>query len=127
MFVEQLVRASERIGVEPLVLSLVLAPLATELPEKVNSIFWARNGKDTLALGNLTGAMVFQSTLPVALGLAFTDWHLGSSSVVAGSLALAGAFLAAFELRVRRRFAIRGIVIWLLLWLAFVGYVVSIA
>ena len=29
--------------------------LATELPEKFNSIFWIRDGKDTLALGNMTG------------------------------------------------------------------------
>ena len=58
------------IGIEPLVLSLVLAPLATELPEKANSFFWVRDGKDTLALGNITGAMVFQSTIPIAVGLA---------------------------------------------------------
>jgi cation:H+ antiporter len=127
MFVEQLVHASAQIGIEPLVLSLVIAPLATELPEKVNSIFWARSGNDTLALGNLTGAMVFQSTLPVAFGLAFTNWHLNTSSIVAGALALAGALLAAFELRVRRRFAASGIAIWLLLWLAFVVYVVTVA
>jgi cation:H+ antiporter len=127
MFVEQLVHASERIGVEPLVLSLVIAPFATELPEKVNSIFWARSGKDTLALGNITGALVFQSTLPVAFGLAFTTWHLQTSAIVAGALALAGGLLAVFELRVRGRFAAPGIVIWLLLWLAFVVYVAAVA
>jgi cation:H+ antiporter len=127
MFVGQLIHASEQIGIEPLVLSLVIAPLATELPEKVNSIFWARNGKDTLALGNLTGAMVFQSTLPVAFGLAFTSWHLDTSSIVAGSLALTGALLAAYELRVRRRFAAPGVAIWFLLWLAFVVYVIAVA
>jgi cation:H+ antiporter len=76
MFVEQLIDASARIGIEPLVLWLAIAPFATELPEKVNSIFWARTGKDTLALGNITGAMVFQSTLPVAFGLVSTLWHL---------------------------------------------------
>jgi cation:H+ antiporter len=127
MFVEQLIHASQRIGIEPLVLSLVIAPFATELPEKVNSIFWARTGKDTLALGNLTGAMVFQSTLPLAFGLAFTDWQLHSSSIVAGSLALAGGLLAGFELRVRRRFSAPGIALWVLLWLAFVAYVLAIA
>jgi cation:H+ antiporter len=127
MFVEQLVHASERLGVEPLVLSLVIAPFATELPEKINSIFWARSGKDTLALGNITGALVFQSTLPVAFGLAFTDWHLQTSAIVAGALALAGGLLAVFELRVRRRFEAAGIAVWLMLWLAFVVYVVVVA
>ena len=60
-------RSPRTIGIEPLVLSLVLAPLATELPEKANSFFWVREGKDSLALGNITGAMVFQSTIPIAV------------------------------------------------------------
>ena len=33
-----------------------------------------REGKDALALGNITGAMVFQSTIPFGIGLIFTDW-----------------------------------------------------
>ena len=64
-----------------LVLALILAPLATELPEKVNSFFWVREGKDALALGNITGAMVFQSTIPIGIGLIFTDWELSSNAV----------------------------------------------
>ena len=54
-------------------IALVLAPLATELPEKFNSIIWLRDNKDTLALGNITGAMVFQSTIPVSVGILFID------------------------------------------------------
>ncbi len=68
----------------------VLAPLATELPEKANSFFWVREGKDSLALGNITGAMVFQSTMPVAFGLAFTDWDLDRFAVLSAALGLAG-------------------------------------
>ena len=45
-------------------LALVIAPLATELPEKLNSVLWVSRGKDTLAMGNITGAMVFQSAIP---------------------------------------------------------------
>ena len=76
LFVEELLHVADRVGVSPLVLALVLAPLATELPEKANSFLWTREGKDTLALGNISGAMVFQSTMPVALGLAFSGWAL---------------------------------------------------
>ena len=36
-----------------------------------------RGGKDTLALANITGAVVFQSTIPVSIGLLFTDWSIG--------------------------------------------------
>ena len=67
-----------------LVLSLVLAPLATELPEKANSFFWVREGKDTLALGNITGAMVFQSLIPISFGLAFTTGTSTASASVDG-------------------------------------------
>ena len=52
-----------------LLLALVIAPIATELPEKFNSVIWVRQGKDTLAMGNITGAMVFQSTIPTVVAL----------------------------------------------------------
>src|SRR5262249_50038692 len=74
LFVEHLLAIADSLGVDALVLALILAPLATELPEKVNSFFWVREGKDSLALGNISGAMVFQSTIPVGIGLLFTDW-----------------------------------------------------
>ena len=61
-----------------LLLALVIAPIATELPEKFNSLIWVRQGKDTLAMGNITGAMVFQSAIPtvVALVLAGSAWTI---------------------------------------------------
>jgi cation:H+ antiporter len=67
-------RAAQLLGISPLLLSLMVIPIATELPEKVNSILWIRKGKDTLALGNITGAMVFQGTLLPAMGIALTPW-----------------------------------------------------
>ncbi|HET7307043.1 MAG TPA: sodium:calcium antiporter [Gammaproteobacteria bacterium] len=57
-----------------LVMSLILVPIATEMPEKVNSILWIRRGRDTLAFGNITGAMVFQGTLLPAFGVFLTSW-----------------------------------------------------
>ena len=36
--------------------------------------------KDTLAMGNITGAMVFQSCLPTVLGLLFTTWTFTAES-----------------------------------------------
>lgn len=76
LFVEELTKVAEALGAPALVISLLLTPVATELPEKFNSVMWMRDRKDTLALGNITGAMVFQSTFPVAIGMAFTDWKL---------------------------------------------------
>jgi len=127
LFVHELLVFAERLGAEPLVLALVLAPLATELPEKANSFFWMREGKDTLALGNITGAMVFQSTLPVGLGLAFTDWELDRLSVAAAGLGLAGGLVAIWALQVKRRFSAPTILLWAGLYASFVVFVVVAA
>jgi len=49
---------------------------------------WIRGRKDNLALGNITGAMVFQSTMPVAFGLAATNWTLNTTSLFIITLTL---------------------------------------
>ncbi len=74
-FVHGVEALSTLIGVSALVLSLLIIPVATELPEKVNSILWIRRRRDTLAFGNITGAMVFQGSLLPALGIALTPWE----------------------------------------------------
>jgi cation:H+ antiporter len=102
LFVNAIESIAKSVGVAPLVLALVLAPLATELPEKANSILWARDGKDTLAVGNVTGAMAFQATIPVVLGLAVTQWKLEPEALVAGAIALAGGAIALYVLPHRR-------------------------
>lgn len=83
LFVQYVGDVATSVGVTPLILSLIVVPLATELPEKFNSVLWVRRSKDTLAMGNITGAMVFQSTLPVSFGLVFTDWRITPESVAA--------------------------------------------
>jgi len=98
-FVDQIVLLSAHVGVNPGVLSLVLSPLATELPEKYNSVVWIRQSKDHLALANITGAMVFQSCIPVALGLAFTPWVLSAPEILASVIALSSALILFINLR----------------------------
>ncbi len=120
LFVEELLHIAEAIGVEALVLALILAPLATELPEKVNSFFWVREGKDSLALGNITGAMVFQSTIPVGIGLIFTDWELSGYAALSLVLGLAGGFLAYEVLHRRSRFGLPAVVAWFALYASFI-------
>jgi len=87
-FVDQIVRFSHHWKLNPGVLSLILSPLATELPEKYNSVVWIRQSKDHLAVANITGAMVFQSCIPVAIGLAFSPWHLTPAELLAGAVGL---------------------------------------
>jgi len=73
-FVHGIESLSNLISISALALSLLIIPIATELPEKVNSIIWIRRGRDTLAFGNITGAMVFQGSLLPALGILLTPW-----------------------------------------------------
>ncbi|MEX0972075.1 MAG: sodium:calcium antiporter [Solirubrobacterales bacterium] len=120
LFVEELLHIAESIGVEALVLALILAPLATELPEKVNSFFWVREGKDSLALGNITGAMVFQSTIPIGIGLIFTDWELSTNATISICLGLAGGLLAYEILHRRDRFALPAVLGWVALYTSFI-------
>ena len=122
LFVEELVTIAEALGIGALALALILAPLATELPEKANSIFWMRQSKDSLAVGNITGAMVFQSTIPVSVGLLFTDWALSAFALAGGVLALAGGALAFVALR-RGRISAPFVVAWMALFAAFVVFV----
>ena len=124
LFVEELLKIADSLGVEAVVLALILAPLATELPEKVNSFFWVREGKDSLALGNITGAMVFQSTIPVGIGLIFTSWELSANAVISMALGLAGGLLAYEALHRRGRFELPAVIGWFSLYAAFILIIV---
>lgn len=95
-FIHGVEAAAALIGISTLLLSLLIIPIATELPEKVNSILWIRKGKDTLAFGNITGAMVFQGTLLPAIGIMLTPWE-PRVEVLAGVIV---TLLAAVWLRV---------------------------
>jgi cation:H+ antiporter len=121
LFVKAVEHISEAAGIAPLVLALVLAPLATEMPEKANSVLWVRRGKDELALGNITGAMAFQSAIPVALGLLFTEWQLETQAVVAALAGLAGGALARWALP-RRHVGALPVAAWTALLVGFVAY-----
>lgn len=103
MFVSTLEKISASLGMSPMIFALLLAPVATELPEKFNSITWTLKGKDSLALGNMTGAMVFQSTFPVSVGLLFTDWQLSTGALVSAIIALLSGLAILIELKVRKK------------------------
>ena len=101
-FVVSLTKLAHFLGVSPMALSLVITPIATELPEKFNSVVWMKNGKDTLALGNITGAMVFQSSVITSIGISFTSWELNSDVMISGLLTLSASLLVLFLAKSRR-------------------------
>ncbi len=88
-FIRAIEGTAHILGISALLLSLLIIPIATELPEKINSILWIRRNKDTLAVGNITGALVFQGTLLPAIGIMFTPWQ-PHRAVLAGVLITLG-------------------------------------
>ncbi len=128
LFVGAVDRLAASAGVSELLLALVIAPIATELPEKFNSLIWVRQGKDTLAMGNITGAMVFQSAIPtvVALLLASESWRVTADSGLAFAsagiafLSVAAVFLPMWR---RERLDGRALLVGGLLYLTYVGLV----
>lgn len=123
LFVDQVHILSEYFHIPSLILSLVITPIATELPEKFNSVMWIRKGKDNLAMGNITGAMVFQSCIPVSVGLLFTPWHLTPHALVSAGLCVLSAltvYVLAFQ---RWHFAAWGMLAGGLYYLLFLLYV----
>lgn len=92
-FVEGIGNLSLSLGASPLVVALLVAPIATEMPEKFNSIIWLSQRKDTLAMGNITGAMVFQSSVIPAVGIALTPWKLNPVALLSAVCALLSALV----------------------------------
>ncbi len=94
VFVGQMEAVSVGLGLSPQLTALLLSPIATELPETMNALIWVRQGKERLALANISGAMMIQATIPTAFGLFFTPWLLDTSLLIAaGVTALSTLFL----------------------------------
>ena len=106
--------------------TLILAPLATELPEAANSLIWTRDGKDVIALGNVAGAMVFQSTFPVTIGVLLTPWQFDQFGTIAAVFALLSGLLIYVQLRVRAQqnaLPLSSLMLGGSLYVVFIGYV----
>jgi cation:H+ antiporter len=126
LFVQYVSDVANSLGITPLILSLIIVPLATELPEKFNSVLWVRRSKDTLALGNITGAMVFQSTLPVAFGMSFTEWTVtpeytpAFAQAVIAIIAAALLYLSLLQQKRLNAFALVASGFWYVVWIVLV-------
>jgi len=102
-FVQSLEHISLQFGMDPLLFALLLAPVATELPEKFNSVTWTWKGRDTMALGNITGAMVFQSVFPVSVGLLFTEWNITGMALFSALIAIISSLTVLGVIIIKKR------------------------
>jgi cation:H+ antiporter len=84
VFVAQLDTIGPWLGLRPQLVALLLSPIATEMPETMNAIIWVRQGKEKMALANISGAMMIQATIPTAFGLFGTPWLLERPLIFAG-------------------------------------------
>ncbi|MDW5418239.1 sodium:calcium antiporter [Iodobacter sp. CM08] len=84
VFVAQLESLGALLGLSPHLVALLLSPVATELPEIMNTLIWVRQGKERLALANISGAMMIQATIPSALGIFFTPWRFDGPLLASG-------------------------------------------
>jgi cation:H+ antiporter len=92
-FVDQLQNIGTHLGISSQLVALILSPVATELPETLNALIWVRQGRERLALANISGAMMIQATVPAGLGVLFTTWRFGPPLVIGASTATAAVVL----------------------------------
>ncbi|MDK2824528.1 MAG: cation:H+ antiporter [Clostridia bacterium] len=123
-FVEGIRALANSLEIPSLVLALIIAPIATELPEKFNSIIWISQRKDTLALGNITGAMVFQSSVIPAFGMVFTPWKLNGIALLSGILVICSTLLVITSLLKNKRLNTSLLIFSGIFYLFFVGIVI---
>jgi cation:H+ antiporter len=129
VFVGAVERIATGLGVSAAILALIVAPIATELPEKFNSVIWVRQDKDTLAMGNITGAMVFQSMIPTVVALVFAPsaWSTGAGAPIAflsAGIAFASSIAIFGPMRLRGVLRGRWLLVGGLFYLIFLALVV---
>lgn len=93
LFVHNLDTLSISLGMSPHLVALLLSPIATELPEILNVFIWVKQGKENLAIANISGSMMIQATVPSALGIIFTPWIL-DKSLMFSAIVTFGAIIA---------------------------------
>jgi cation:H+ antiporter len=89
VFVGRLAPAARALGLSPAMAALLISPIATELPEAMNALIWVRQGRERLALANISGSMMIQATVPTAFCLFFTPWRLDRGLLIAAGVTAA--------------------------------------
>ncbi len=128
-FVDAVTNISILLHIPAFVLAIIITPIATELPEKFNSIIWISKEKDTLALGNITGAMMFQASILPGIGILLTNWSLTNfSTILSALIAITSASLLLLKLKLKGYITVKmllscGIFYLVFLTLVFLGII----
>lgn len=123
IFVNQVEALGTAFGMAPHLAALLLSPIATEMPETMNALIWVRQGKERLALANISGSMMIQATIPSALGLFFTPW-LFDAPLIAAAVVTALAVVLLWALFRRGTMDSRVLASVGVLYAVFAGFVI---
>lgn len=123
LFVLKIKFFADFLHIQPLILSLIIMPIATELPENVNSLLWLKHEKDTFALSNITGAMVFQSAIPMSIGILFTPWVFDTNGLANIICVILSSAILYFAFICKKQISAKVFLFGGLFYLAFVLFV----
>lgn len=114
---------SNVLNISPIVLSLLITPFATELPECVNSIIWLKQGKDDLAMANIIGAMIFQATIVFSLGILLTNWQLTKILTINFALTIMGSLIFLCSILKLRKITLANLILCGIIYFAYFIFV----
>ena len=92
----------------------MIGPWLGIMPETMNAIIWVRQGRERMALANISGAMMIQATIPTAFGLFWTPWLLQAPLLVAAGIAMAATVYLQW---IFRKPDVRGVALVQVAWL----------
>ena len=118
-FVSSVTQAAAAVHVSPLLVSLVLSPIATEIPEAANVTLWMRRGLDELAVGNVLGAMMFQTSIASSLAIVASAWRLDRDAYLAAILTGVAVLVVLGASLIRRALSARAFAACSLLYLIY--------
>ena len=124
LFIASLWQASLVFGVSPFIISLYLSPIATELPEASSVMLWMRRKEDTLAMGNVLGAMMFQTSIACGIAMVASPWQLGTGAYAAGVASLAAVAVLVITTLVRQRVEPLALACVGLLYLGYIAFTI---
>lgn len=70
-------------GINQELITILLVPIGTIVPETMNSVLWAARGKTSLAIGAMAGEEMYFATFFPALGILASRWYITTNGIVA--------------------------------------------
>ena len=89
LMVQAITLISDIHRVSPLVVAILVIPVATAIPETLSAMIWAYRGRNSLAIGSIVGEKVLYATFYPGMAMFFIPWELDAQvylSVLATTL-----------------------------------------